>query len=128
MLLSQTLLPISKYCAATLVTFRTLRFLLIAGLLVTGTVQRCSWWIVHVVAGRLHGDALRVVLLRVLEAERAFVHHFIILLVVGLVAVELDQTDGGFRSTLIIDHDGARFVGIVLVAVVTGNRVAWIPS
>jgi hypothetical protein len=128
MLLSQTLLPISKYCAATLVAFSTFRFLLRAGLLVVGTVQRSCWGFIHVMAGRLLGDARRVVLLRVLEAERAFVHYFIILLVVGLVAVELDLTDGSFRSTVIIDHDGARLVGFVLVAVVTGNRVAWIPS
>jgi hypothetical protein len=128
MLLSQTQLPISKYCAATLVACRIFRFLLRAGLLVFGTVQRRCWWFVHVMAGRLRGEARRVVLLRVLEAERAVVHYFIILLFVGLVAVELDLTDGSFRSTVIIDHDGARFVGFVLVAVVTGNGVAWIPS
>lgn len=77
-------------------------------------------------AGRLHGDALRVVSLRVLETELAVVHYFFRLLLLVFVAVELDSTDGSFRPTfpigLPIDHDRAR-----IVSVLAGNGVAWIP-
>ena len=117
MLRSIQTLPISEYCAATLVRFRSFRFIRLAGLSATGTVQR-SWLVVHVMAG-LHGDALRVVVLRVLEAKLAVVHYVFSRLLLAFVAVKLDLL---FRPVVPIDHDRARIVGVL-----AGNGIAWIP-